>query len=146
MKGGCWKVAGIPILEWGEAGQECQRIRNERKETEEASDVEKKRIEEESDVLRTFARNYGTGQTPFEGAFAAGASAYGQIGSSVAPFALAGATGGLSAIPQVLGDLLGGVGDTLGLTDPATGETDLMPVVLGVGALVVVAMVLSNQR
>lgn len=151
-------VFGIPLWE-GPRAADCRRNdRTDRRAIEEASDVAKAgertdRTEFRSyeDAYQTFFRNYGTGVTPLEGAVVgvadAGFGAYGQIGSALAPFALAAGTGGASAIPSALGGVLGQVGSALGLTSETdAGEaTDLTPLVLAGAAAVVLVMVLAQD-
>jgi hypothetical protein len=151
-------VLGIPIWE-GPRAADCRRgdktdrvtVRQENRTERQGKRQEEKseRTEDRSyeDAYQTFFRNFGTGETPLEGAWGATMGAYGQIGSSLAPVALMGATGGLSSIPSAIGGLLGSVGESLGLVEETEAGTavDLFPVVLAVGAGVVLLMVLSDD-
>jgi hypothetical protein len=142
--GVCINILDIPLLEDKACRAKREQNANERKATKQQERTERKQIEEESDVVRTIARN-ADGTTPLEGVLNTGLTTYGSVASSVLPLGLGVATGGLSAIPSAIGGLLGSVGDTLGLTDPETEEVDLFPVVLAVGAGVVLLMVLSDD-
>lgn len=142
--GVCINIFDIPILEDKECRAKREQNANERKATKQGEKTERKQIEEESDVIRTIARN-ADGTTPIESVLNTGLTTYGTVASSVLPLGLGAATGGLSTIPSLLGGLLGSAGETLGLVDEETGSVDLLPVALAVGAGVVVLMVLSSD-
>lgn len=150
--GVCINILDIPIFEDSECRARREQNANKRKgkkqeekterqENRQENRTERKQIEEESDVAKSFARNYGTGETPFEGALGDLTTMYGALGSALLP----GLTGGLGGIPSLLGGLVGGVGDALGVTDEDTGTVDLFPVALAVGAGVVLVMVLTSD-
>lgn len=125
---GCLYVLGIPVYEDSECAEKRRNDRTDRKDIEEASDVEKNASNNERKTLNTALRNAdgeSAGQELFQG-----------VGS-----AASGALGGVAGIySSVFSNL--GLGGLLG---GAPGQSvDLTPVLLIGGAAVVGFMVLRR--
>ncbi len=143
-KGGCWKLAGFTLLEWGELGLECRKQRDETK-------IALKKIEEDSDVAKNASNNQrrrdvadSTGTRSGEAIFASTAGAV----TDLVPFISTLATGGLSSIPEAIGGVLGSLGGLGGggSAAPATSTAaDYLPYVVGAGALLVVVLVVTSD-
>lgn len=141
-KGACWHIFGIPVLEVGESGRKCRQQRLDARSSRNQSNNERK-------VANTWARNFGTGTTP-------GEEIVGDV-TAIVPdlvsLGLAGGTGGLSAIPQAIGDFFGGLTGQQGAPEDgstapapaASAAADYLPVALAAGAGLVLLLVLTDD-
>lgn len=145
MKGGCWRVLGVTVLSWGEAGQKCRQQRLDDKsdrrdhhsdnvETRQEGRTDRSQNRNEQQALSSYFRNYGTGETPGETIGAAAIGAIPAIGGAAVGLATGGAT-------QFAGGIAAGMADAMGLggsaPPPGPFGVDPQTLLLAGGALAV---------